>query len=172
MTQFLIVDCPSIFNAVLGRSILRELRAVTSIYHLAMKFSTQHGIGKVRGNQYDARTYYNNYLKLAAKDMTPRTMMVQLQDKTSNEASIKDLDPREIDAEVKTGLIKDLEDLSIDKFSKVLKIRVKLQEPMRASLVAFLKSNLDIFAWQHSNMVGIDPNIMCHRLNIDTTIEA
>ncbi|PON49326.1 hypothetical protein PanWU01x14_230980 [Parasponia andersonii] len=46
MTQFLVVDCPSAFNAVLGRSTLRELRAVTSIYHLTMKFPTQHGVGE------------------------------------------------------------------------------------------------------------------------------
>ncbi|PON55571.1 Aspartic peptidase domain containing protein, partial [Parasponia andersonii] len=42
MTQFLVVDCPSTFNAILGRPTLRELRAVTSIYHLTMKFPTQH----------------------------------------------------------------------------------------------------------------------------------
>ncbi|PON56453.1 hypothetical protein PanWU01x14_181460 [Parasponia andersonii] len=130
MTQFLVVDCPSAFNAVLGRLILRELRAVTSIYHLAMKFSTQHRVGEVRGKQYDVRTCYNNSLKLVAKDVAPRTMMVQLQGEASNEMSIEDLDPREIDGEFNIGLIEDLEDLSIDRSSKVLKIGVKLQEPM------------------------------------------
>ncbi|PON68031.1 hypothetical protein PanWU01x14_098350, partial [Parasponia andersonii] len=113
MTQFLVVDCPFVFNIVLGRPILRELRAVTSIYHLAMKFLTQQGVGEVRGNQYDARTCYNNSLKLAAKDATPRTMMVQREasDETSVETSVKassktsiettseDLNPREIDGE-------------------------------------------------------------------------
>ncbi|PON68170.1 hypothetical protein PanWU01x14_097300, partial [Parasponia andersonii] len=50
-------------------------------------FLTQHGVGEVRGNQYDTRTYSNNSLKLAAKDMTPRTMIVQLQGEASSEAS-------------------------------------------------------------------------------------
>ncbi|PON71845.1 hypothetical protein PanWU01x14_070320, partial [Parasponia andersonii] len=68
--------CPSAFNALLRRLILKELRAVTSIYHLAMKFPTQQGVGEVCGNQYDTRTCYNNSLKLAVKDATPRTMMV------------------------------------------------------------------------------------------------
>ena len=31
ITQFLVVDCPSTFNGVLGRLTLRELRAITSI---------------------------------------------------------------------------------------------------------------------------------------------
>ena len=27
--------------------------------------------------------------------------------------------------------------------------------------------NLDVFAWMHTNMVGIYPEIMCHQLKID-----
>ena len=96
-------------------------------------------------------------------------MMVHLQQEVSVKASIEDFDPREIDDEVKTGPVQDLEELSIDESSKTLKIGVKLQEPVRAEMIAFLRSNLDIFAWQHSDMVGIDPNVICHRLNIDTT---
>lgn len=38
---------------------------------------------------------------------------------------------------------------------------------MRNRLATFLKKNLDVFAWCHSDMVGIDPQIMCHHLNID-----
>ena len=34
MANLLVVDCPSAFNAVLGRSTLKELRAVTFIHHL------------------------------------------------------------------------------------------------------------------------------------------
>ena len=40
MANFLLIDQPSAFNAVLGRPSLRELRAVTSIHHLLMKFPT------------------------------------------------------------------------------------------------------------------------------------
>ncbi|PON49812.1 hypothetical protein PanWU01x14_227600, partial [Parasponia andersonii] len=84
--------------------------------------------------------------------------MVQQQEEVSSEASIDDLDPREIDGKVKTKPIEDLEDLTSDGSTKVLRVRVKLQEPMRAALVSFLKSNLDVFIWQHSDIVGINPN--------------
>ena len=40
MADFLVRDQPSAFNAVLGRPSLRELRAITSIHHLLMKFPT------------------------------------------------------------------------------------------------------------------------------------
>jgi len=31
----------------------------------------------------------------------------------------------------------------------------------------FLKSNSDVFAWNHEDMPGIDPSIIVHRLNVD-----
>lgn len=34
-------------------------------------------------------------------------------------------------------------------------------------LETFLKANLDMFAWDHKDMVGIDSKIIHHRLNID-----
>ena len=40
MADFLVIDQPSAFNTILGRPSLRELRAITSIHHLLMKFPT------------------------------------------------------------------------------------------------------------------------------------
>ena len=34
-------------------------------------------------------------------------------------------------------------------------------------MVEFLKKNKDIFAWSHTDMVGISPTIITHNLNID-----
>ena len=50
MTDFLVIDQPSAFNAVLGRPSLRELRAITSIYHLLIKFHMPNGVEEVKGN--------------------------------------------------------------------------------------------------------------------------
>ena len=33
----------------------------------------------------------------------------------------------------------------------------------------FLKENMDIFAWSHEDMLGIDPSVIVHRLNVDPT---
>ena len=56
--DFLVVNCPSAYNAIIGRLTLNRLRAVTSTYHLLIKFPTEHGIGEVRGDQIAAREYY------------------------------------------------------------------------------------------------------------------
>uniref|UniRef100_A0A2N9F359 Uncharacterized protein n=1 Tax=Fagus sylvatica TaxID=28930 RepID=A0A2N9F359_FAGSY len=56
--DFLVVNCPSAYNAIIGRPTLNRLRAVTSTYHLLLKFPTEHGIGEVRGDQIAARECY------------------------------------------------------------------------------------------------------------------
>ena len=51
--------------------------------------------------------------------------------------------------------------------TKVLKIGKNLSEEIREAISEFLKLNLDVFAWTHSSMEGIDSSIMSHHLNID-----
>ena len=33
--------------------------------------------------------------------------------------------------------------------------------------MACLQRNRDVFAWSHGDMKGVDPELMCHRLNVD-----
>ena len=48
MIDFLIVKIPSTFNRVLGRPLLKTLKAITSIHYLTMKFPTAARRGQVR----------------------------------------------------------------------------------------------------------------------------
>ena len=50
IADFLVVNCSSAINGIIGRSFLKALKVVTSIYHLTMKFPTIERIGEVRGN--------------------------------------------------------------------------------------------------------------------------
>ena len=56
--DFLVVNCPSAYNTIIGRLTLNRLRVVTSTYHFLIKFPTEHGIGEVRGDQIAARECY------------------------------------------------------------------------------------------------------------------
>ena len=47
---FLVVDCLSAYNAILGRPTLNLWKAVTSTYHLMIKFPTKYGVGEVQGD--------------------------------------------------------------------------------------------------------------------------
>ena len=51
MTEFIVVDTPSAYNAILGRPFLLGIRGVLSIYHNVLKFSMGTGVGEVRGDQ-------------------------------------------------------------------------------------------------------------------------
>ncbi|XP_074373631.1 uncharacterized protein LOC141713979 [Apium graveolens] len=79
-----------------------------------------------------------------------------------------DLDPRILMPAEKTGPDEDIISIPVDKNdpSRVLKVGSQLDDEMRGSLARFLIANLDVFAWSHSDMIGIDPEVMCHRLNI------
>ncbi|KAL5559803.1 hypothetical protein UlMin_036014 [Ulmus minor] len=56
--DFVIVDCPSPYNAIIGRPTLNKIRAMTSTYHLLVKFPTVRGIGILRGDQTESREIY------------------------------------------------------------------------------------------------------------------
>jgi hypothetical protein len=56
--EFLVVNCPSAYNVIIGRPTLNKLRAVTSTYHLLIRFPTEHGIGELKGDQATARECY------------------------------------------------------------------------------------------------------------------
>ena len=67
MTDFLVIDQTSAFNTVLGRLALRELRVVTSIHYLLIKFPTPLGVGDVKEDQQELRQCYHQVVKAASK---------------------------------------------------------------------------------------------------------
>ena len=50
----------------------------------------------------------------------------------------------------------------------MLKLGKNFPKELREAVSTFLKNNLDVFDWKHSDMEGIDPKVMCHRLNLDS----
>ena len=61
---FLEVDYSSTYNAILKRPTLNSWKAVTSTYHLMIKFPTDYGVGELRGNQVAVREYYIAMLEI------------------------------------------------------------------------------------------------------------
>ena len=91
-----------------------------------------------------------------------------------SEQEVGDIDPRELDGDLKaTGPVEELEEIQIDvqKPERTLRIGKELDPTLRRDLLDFLRQNLEVFAWTHSNMVGINPEIMAHRLNIDPSFK-
>ena len=57
--RFIVVDCPSAYNAIIGRSTLNSLGTIVSTIHLAMKFPGENGsVIIVRRKSSDTRKCY------------------------------------------------------------------------------------------------------------------
>ena len=144
--NFLVVDCLSSYNAIIGRPTLNSWKAVTSTYHLSIKFPTEHGVGQVQGDQLAVRECY---LAMLAMDEQVQTMNIE-------------------EKRVVAEPIKTLEDISLDENNpkRYTRVIADLEENIKKDLVRFLKKNIDVFAWSHEDMSGIDPSVITHRLNV------
>ena len=61
---FLIVDYLFAYNAILRRPTLSSWKAVTSTYHLIIKFPTKYGVEEVCGDQVVTRECYISMLEM------------------------------------------------------------------------------------------------------------
>ena len=61
-----------------------------------------------------------------------------------------------------------LEDISLDERNpeRCTRVGADLEGRIKEDLVQFLRKNIDVFAWSHEDMPGIDPNVITHRLNV------
>ncbi|KAL8519687.1 hypothetical protein ACS0TY_010571 [Phlomoides rotata] len=84
-----------------------------------------------------------------------------------------DLDPRgqihDSKGDKRTAPIEELEHILIDPARPELKVTIGSQVPtkMWGEMIDFLKKNIDVFAWSHGDMMGIDLRHACHHLKID-----
>ncbi|KAL5781919.1 hypothetical protein ACOSP7_006948 [Xanthoceras sorbifolium] len=68
MADFLIIDCPTAYNAVLGRLAINDLEVITSIKHPTLKFPTPTGVGHVHWEQKVARSCYEKTIRFKTRE--------------------------------------------------------------------------------------------------------
>uniref|UniRef100_A0A2N9H5N1 Integrase catalytic domain-containing protein n=1 Tax=Fagus sylvatica TaxID=28930 RepID=A0A2N9H5N1_FAGSY len=124
--------------------------AVTSTYHLLLKFPTEHGIGEVRGDQVAARECYLASLGSGGQNQTMSIEEQKVLVKPSGELATIELEE--------------------GRPERTTKIGADLPPKIRESLVQFLKENKDVFAWSHEDMPGINPSVISHKLNVDPSL--
>ena len=61
---FLVIDCSSTYNAIIGRPTLNLWKVVTSTNHLRIKFPTEYKVGELQGEQVAARECYITMLEM------------------------------------------------------------------------------------------------------------
>ena len=60
--DLLVVDCPSLYNVIIERPTLNHWKVATSTYCLKVKFPTENGMAKVKGDQVLVRECYQAML--------------------------------------------------------------------------------------------------------------
>lgn len=150
MVEFLLIDLPLSYNVILGRPTLNMLEAIPSTYHQKVKFETPNGIGEGLDNQATAKQCHNLQLK---------------EYKLATQAMSIDHDPQEEGA--RPIPVDDLRSI-ISTPGKIVKVGTNIENNLMRHLVDLLQEHVDIFAWKPFDMKGIDPDIICHHLNIIT----
>jgi len=53
---------------------------------------------------------------------------------------------------------------------KFFQVGSQLPQQEREELVEFLKRNIDVFAWNTYEAPGVDPDFICHNLNVNPLV--
>ena len=123
---FLMVDCSFIYNAILGQPTLNSWKAVTSTYHLMIKFPTDYEVGELRGNQVAACECY-----VAMMEMDNHLQAMSIEEHRTT-----------------TKPVEKLEEVFRDNSNhkRTTKIGTLASPAVRQELMGFLRSNQDVFA--------------------------
>ncbi|GJS91350.1 reverse transcriptase domain-containing protein [Tanacetum coccineum] len=135
--NFMIVRSPSPYNGIIGRPGIREIQAVPSTAHGMLKFPVDGGVVTIRSTILTPNECAT--ITATSKDSTKKI-----------EGGQKNL---------KVAIHHDFPDQEVA-------LGGTLSIEGRTTLCALLKRNLDIFAWQPSDMTGVPRQIAEHRLNI------
>jgi hypothetical protein len=145
--NFLVVDCPSAYNVIIGRPTLNRLRAITSTYHLLVRFPTENGIGEMKGVQAMAKECY-----LTTVNAEQVHQMLIVEERQNIAEPTKELE--------EIVLIEGNE-------KKMTRIGTSMTKEIRDLIVSFLRKNVDVFAWSHDDMPGISNEVIAHKLNVN-----
>ncbi|XP_052177499.1 uncharacterized protein LOC127791555 [Diospyros lotus] len=169
IADFLIIDGPSAYNVIMGRPDMNDLDLVVSTKALTIKFSTPKGTGCVKGEQHSARHCYEEALKIGLKGKKINMVSGGEARVTNGQGISHDLDPCDVDCDRTASPTDELEDVIVSSLNVKRRLQVGkgLSLEVKSQLTKFLKANLDVFAWNHEDMVGIDSRILQHRLNIN-----
>jgi len=129
-----------------------------------MKFPAEGKVVTMKVDQEMARKCYEKSLR-TRRDTYSLTQIPNLVDRSDSE-----LDPRPPTDQgpQPIGELKELEILP----GKKIRIGADLDQATETAIRRVLRANMSTFAWSARDMPGIDPDILCHRLNINPQVKS
>ena len=134
--------------------------AVPSTLHQLLRFPTEHGIEEVRGDQLQAKNCSMTAMKSTCSIREPRKAEVEDEDMEVLEDVGKEPAEKSEEALKKVFVQEDDEE-------RFFLLGSGLAREEEKELEDFLRANIEVFAWTPYEMPGIDPEVTCHKLNVD-----
>ena len=161
--DFIVVGIFSPYTAIMGKPWLHNLGDVSSTLHQKVKYPSGDQVLKIVGSQSMAR----QCLVAAVQHKTEADIS------TTTENDLQQLETlaslfSELADEVKC---ENLEKVVIgDDLEKFFQVGTQMPLLEKEQLVNFLRKNVDVFAWDAYETLGVDPNFICHHLNVNPSI--
>ncbi|XP_072090558.1 uncharacterized protein [Arachis hypogaea] len=147
--QYLVVDCFSPYNLILGRPFLNKFGAIVSTVHLCVKFPIQDDqVVTIHGDHKEARQCYNISMKFQNRS----TQQVNNVDLKQKNHTLADLDPR-ADFLERPKPSDDLQKVYFNNDpNKFTYVGTSLTTSELQAITTFLQDHADLFAWTPLDM--------------------
>ncbi|XP_021713582.1 uncharacterized protein LOC110681765 [Chenopodium quinoa] len=170
MAEFLVIDVPSAYNAIVGRPLIHDMQAVVSTYHLTMVYVSNAGTTeRVRGSQTMARECYVSALKQPGRQPTcEQTPAKRERIPSTHDLAMENFDTRPVTAPRPSlgGETVKIE-LQHGVPGRLVRVGSDIDVDTRCYLVELLRESVDVFAFSADEMPGIHPDVIVHKLNVN-----
>ena len=161
--DFIVVDTFSPYTAIMGRPWLHALGAVSSTLHQKVKYPSGDQVLEILESQYMARQCLIVAIRHRPEVETSATAendLLQLETpvppfgRPADEMKCEDLEKVIVGTDLK----------------RFFQVGAQLPLLEREQLVEFLRKNVNLFVWDAYKALGVDPNFICHHLNVNPFI--
>ncbi|CAL1412854.1 unnamed protein product [Linum trigynum] len=143
--EFHVADCPSAYNAILGRGFLASFEAVASTCHQMLKFPSGGQMGRVRGNAKEAKECYQ---------ATVEHLEIDLIDSRGDVPH-----PEAVEGDIAVALDE-------GRPERTVRISSHLAVEEAHKLLTLLREFEDLFAWGPEDMPGVPRHVSEHHLSV------
>ena len=161
--DFIVVDAFSPYTAIMGRPQLHTLGAVSSTLHQKIKYPFRDQVLEIVGSQSMARQCLVVAIQHKPEIDTSAIVENDLQ-QLETPASLFSEPADEVKCE-------DLQKVVVgDNPEKFFQIGTQTPLLEKKQLVDLLRKNVDVFVWDAYKAPRVDPNFICHHLNVNPSI--
>ena len=163
--DFIVVDAYSPYKVILAIPQLHAMGVVSFTLDMKVKYPMEGHVGELLGCQMMARQCMvaiirHQMLQISHPDPNPSS----LQSTTDEARALDEASGANVQCEELEKVVFEIDE------EKYFQVGTQLPLAKIAQLLAFLRSNLDEFAWSTYEAPGVDLNFICHYLNLNTVV--